>query len=458
MLREMLVSDREIFIFNQSGDSYILDSNSQMFWRISNELICDRIDLEQNCSKLMKFGFFERSKDGETLQKIHQFDLENLVINPSTKCNLDCWFCYADKDANYNNERIRLHEIKTIIMQALEFKIKNKSKSPLLISLFLTSEITLDFDSFFEIWQYVEGIKSEYKFPIHILLPPTNLMDLNDRFTKFVDNYGFLTVSLDLENTKQWNNVITNLKHFRKDVIKHCIIPLNSSNKNLFDTYTNLLSYFEQVSMRPVRIPQNSRYPWTKESIDFFGEELKILVNKLLELPDNELLQILLSFGSSDYFARYLNRIITRSKFTDRCPAGKRAVAVNPDYKLYPCSGFFGNENYTCNSFSELLKKEKNLLLKTNLFSARECEECPIRYYCGGPCEDWKSKLNITSIESVNYTECAINLIYFRNAVFFISKLCEKKPKILKNYVKEKGIENRLSYPMNFEDFVLFFS
>ena len=454
----MLESNRERFVFNQIDKKFILDPETQMFWSLSIESDDDLVRLENNYDVLSKYGFFNKNNQTEHQQSFSQFDLTYLVINPSTKCNLDCWYCYSSKHRKENNEQLDLENVKSIIRDALEFKTQSQSNSPLSISMFFTSEITLEFNFFHNIWDFIRDIKADFDFPIYTFLPPTNLMDINKDFVEFIEEYGYLTVSLDLHNEKQMEMVFLNLKQFTKGVKKHCIIPLNSSNVEFLKIYAKLLEHFDCISTRPVRISKDSKYPWTPESLELFSKEMQSFVCKLLELNADELLQMLLAFGPSDYFVRYFDRVISRTKYIERCPAGKTAAAINPDYKLYPCSGLNENDQYSFSSFDEMSKRESNYILTENVQSKSKCKECPIRYYCGGPCEDWKSKLKLSSIESVNHIECAINMIYFKNAIYLISKLHERNPKLLVEYAKEKGIKYRLSYPLNFEDFVLFFS
>ncbi len=454
----MLESDKEVYSFRQNGENFVLDPNSQLFWNIQSKFADDSGTLQTYYNKLFSYGFFQNNIQLKDHLPVSKFDLSNLVINPSSNCNLECWFCYSKHYKKENYNVLSLEEIKSIIKKALEFKIQTQSNSPLSISMFFTSEISLEFKSFLDIWHYVEKIKNNYQFPIYMFLPPTNLMEVSNDFVEFVEKYGYLTVSLDLLNEVQRSKALHNLKRFQKTVRKHCIIPVNSNNSEFLEIYTKLLDHFEYISMRPVRIPHDSLYPWTQEALELFSDEMQSFVCNLLDLNNDELLQLLLAFGPSDYFARYIDRIISRVRLSDRCPAGRRAVAVNLDSKLYPCSGFFDNDQYSFDSFDELLDEETNGILSSNIYSRHICKKCPIRFYCGGPCEDWKSKMNNYSVDSVNQIECSINFIYFKNAIYFITELYDKNPEILSKYTKEKGIENRLSYPLNFEDFVLFFS
>ena len=454
----MLESIKNVFVFYQNDMKFILDPEYQMLWSLSNNSESASNYLENKCAILSNYGFFETNSQTIQLLNSSEFDLSHLVINPSMKCNLACWYCYSDQHRKQNVDGLDLEKVKSTIQNALAFKIQTQSTSPLSISMFFTSEITLDFGLFLNIWNYIEGIKTNYEFPIYLFLPPTNLMEIRSDFIEFVENLEHLTVSLDFDNKVQKQKVIQNLKQFSKQVRKHCIVPLNSSNVELFTIYTELMYHFDIVSTRPVRISRTTKHPWTPTTINKFDNEMQLFVSNLLELNDEELLRILLVFGPSDYFVRYFDRIISRKKYTTRCPAGRKAVAINPDFKIYPCSGLTANDQYKYNSFDELTNEESNSLLTANIQSNSACKKCPIRYYCGGPCEDWKNKNNISSIQLANPEECAINLIYFRNAVYLVMKLNERNPKLLEKYVKEKGIENRLTYPINFEDFVLFFS
>ena len=446
----MSTFSEEAFIFEYNQENYILDPYSQMFWKIENKSTINYKDIKEKIQILSKYGFIKAKQKREKKKAFAKQDITQLVINPSTICNLDCWYCYSRENRRENSSEMKLNEIKQIIRKFTELKKGNKSSTPLGISLYYTSEITQHFDRFLEIKLYIESIKDQYNFPLFLFPSSSNLISISKEFIDFINSYGFLAVSLDLENKEQIETVLQNIKKFDASVRKHCIIPLSSNMKNLYNIYSMFEKDFDYISMRPVRIAKYVEFPWTSKTLLDFEEEFRLFINKLLELDEEKVVQFLLTLGPSDYFARYLNRIISRKKYFTRCPAGKEAVAISSDSKIYPCSGLIGKDNYVINDLNEI---SDNIIMSNS-----ECEKCPIRFFCGGPCEDWNSKENSENDSSVNQTECSINFIYFKSCTYLISKLLDRNPEIIRNYSKEKGIEFRLSYPLNFDDFVLFFS
>jgi radical SAM protein with 4Fe4S-binding SPASM domain len=216
------------------------------------------------------------------------------------------------------------------------------------------------------------------------------------------------------------------------------------------------MEVFDFVSLRPVRVGDSSKIPWGIESLKIFESELNVLCNQLFEMEDEELITFLLSLGPSDYFSRYLQRVISRNKFVNRCSAGIKALAVGPDTKFYPCSGFTGRENFVLGTTKTGVNMDLITKYQDRVNSNPQCENCSIKYYCGGFCEDWKQAIG--KKQESKQIECKINHVFFKNSSSFVIKLLEKKSNILTTYVKEKGIDFKLSYPLNFEEFVSFFT
>jgi radical SAM protein with 4Fe4S-binding SPASM domain len=118
-----------------------------------------------------------------------------------------------------------------------------------------------------------------------------------------------------------------------------------------------------------------------------------------------------------------------------------------------------GSKKNPISSFDDLYETDYNdLLNEKSVFRKDECKMCSIRFYCGGPCEDWKEKLMISDFNTANSIECSLNFLILEECVFLISEIINKFPRLLQTYAKEKRIEYRLNYPLDFNKFVLFFS
>lgn len=407
--------------------------------------------IRKQIESLKKFGFFseENKRSDEYLHKEKE-EINYIVINPSNECNLSCWYCYVDRSENNNEKHLASEKIFAQIEMFLENKKENESKPPIAFSLFFTGEISLNFSVFLDINRKIDQIRDKYEFQISLLLPPTNLLQPSEQFIEFVNDYGYITVSLDLTNQEQLNAINENIRLFDETVVKHAMIPIHSKTKNIYNIYTEHMSKFHKVSMRPVRIAHDSIFPWTEKNLSEFKFEIETFVENLLLLNEKQMSNFLMSIGPSDYFAKFVDSILTRGKKFIRCPAGRTAIALDHNLKQYPCSGLIG----VCEFQKDYFHEEANNLSSVN---SDECSNCAIRYFCGGSCIDWEFREKKKPISNKFSSECAVNFIYFENAAYFVLKLLKKYPTILRNYLEEKEKKFRLDYNLNLDDFTKIF-
>ncbi len=455
MLSVMIKSSDDMYLYEINDHFFILDPYSQMFWSVKDIEVDNLLLIIE---RLKKYNFFkQRGEFADEYKKLKE-DIKHIVINPTFKCNLDCWYCYSIDKHHKNLDEMSLNDIQKTIFFFANYKNEIKSTTPLAISMFFTSEITLDFSLFREVERFISQIQNDYSFDFYLFPASTNLMTVSDEFVDFINKYGYINVSLDLENKEQVETLLKNISRFGSAVVKHCIIPLNSKMNNLFKIYTTFMKSFDYVSMRPVRVTSNSKIPWTEKSIYDFKQELAKLIEKLLSLKEEELVKFLYKLGSSDYLAKFIDRITSRKKYYSRCLAGKNEIAISPNMNFYPCSGLIGNEKYKIGSLSEgLFLKNIPNLKKTNNVINSQCKKCPIRFYCGGLCLDWLEKQYPIDGRRTNSIECEINIHYFKLCSFFIFKISKINSKLLDLISRKKEIDNRLFYPLDFKDFSFFF-
>ncbi len=419
-----------------------------MIWELNSgnvEIIRKQIE------SLKKFGFFSsENKVSDKYLHREEDEINYIVINPTNECNLSCWYCYVDRLENNNGQHLTSEKIFTQIEIFLENKKKNGSKQSIAFSLFFTGEISLNFQVFQDISRKIDQIRDKYDFQISLLLPPTNLLKPSKQFLEYVDEYGYITVSLDLTNQKQLRAVNGNIKLFDENVVKHAMIPIHSKIKDIINIYTEYMSCFDKVSMRPVRITLDSVFPWTEQNLNSFRFEIEKLVENLLLLNEKQISDFLMSIGPSDYFTKYIDSILTRGKKLIRCPAGRTAIALDHNLKQYPCSGLIGVDEFQKDYFH---KETENL----SSLDSDKCSNCPIKYFCGGPCIDWEFRDKKEPSSSEISSECSVNFIYFENVAYFILKLQKKYPSVLRTYIKKKQKKFRLNYNLNLDDFTKIF-
>lgn len=449
----MLHIDSSCYVFEANNTTILIDINAQMIWELNSEFVGNS---RKQMESLKKFGFFSNDNkcSDENIVKVNQ-ELDYIVINPSNECNLSCWYCYVDRTGNNDSKHLTSDKIFTQFERFLENKKKNGSKTPIAFSLYFTGEISLNFQVFLDTSRKIDQIRDKYEFQISLLLPPTNLLKPTGQFVEYVNNYGFITVSVDLTNQQQITTINKNIKLFDESVVKHLIIPIHSKTKNIFSIYQKYMSSFHKVSMRPVRVTQNSIFPWTEQSLNEFKLEIEKFVEYLLSLDEIKIANFLTSIGPSDYFAKFIDSILTREKKIVRCPAGRTAIALDHNLKQFPCSGLIGVREFQKDYTSAKMGSwEEETLSSVN---SDKCSKCSIRYYCGGFCIDWRFKDKKEPILNKNSPECSVNFIYFENVAYFILKLQKKYPSVLRNYIEKKGRKFRLNYNLNFDDFTKIF-
>jgi len=445
----MLNIDSSYHVFEINDTFILIDVYSQMIWELNSESVGN---VRKQIESLKKYGFFsnENKQSDENMDKRGR-ELNYIVINSSNECNLSCWYCYVDRTENNNNKHLTSEKIFTQIEMFLESKKKNGSKTPIAFSLYFTGEISLNFQVFQDTRRKIDQIRDKYEFQISLLLPPTNFFKPTKQFVEYINNYGYITVSIDLTNQQQITAINKNIKLLDDDVVKHLIIPIHSKTKNIFSIYQKYMSNFHKVSMRPVRITQNSIFPWTEQSLNEFKLEIEKFVEKLLSLDEKQIANFLISIGPSDYFTKFIDSILTREKKIIRCPAGRTAIALDHNLKQFPCSGLIGVREFQ----KEYTPAKKGSWEEETLSSVNsdKCSKCAIKYYCGGFCIDWKFKEKKGPIFNEISSECSVNFIYFENVAYFILKLNENYPAVLRNYIEKKQKKFRLNYNLNLDDF-----
>ena len=98
-------------IFEKNDNFFLVDSFSQLFWNLDT-----KIQNTDKIRKLVDFGFFtEREEKIEKVDRTYSKSFEHIVINPSTECNLNCWFCYSKDYRTKNKKKLELEDIQTAI-------------------------------------------------------------------------------------------------------------------------------------------------------------------------------------------------------------------------------------------------------------------------------------------------------------------------------------------------------
>ncbi|MCL4498668.1 MAG: SPASM domain-containing protein, partial [Chloroflexi bacterium] len=94
------------------------------------------------------------------------------------------------------------------------------------------------------------------------------------------------------------------------------------------------------------------------------------------------------AMNEHDFFARFLIRVIRRTKNAYRCEAGRNNFGVGVDGGLYPCDSFIGMEEFRLGDvFSGVDSEMQAEFLRDTMVDEKPvCKDCWARYLCGGGC------------------------------------------------------------------------
>ncbi len=479
-MNQSVKKDLDAFFFTYKNHQFLLDPLTQFFWKLQdknlslifyskNNFSLDYLSQTSSCTSIKKTlsdmhslsrrGYFvqKRNHPKGKRERKRVRNIQYIIINPTHDCNLDCWYCYASKlrEKEKNSVEPSFKFIKKTIDYFLNRHSQKSSSEPFGINLFYTSEITLHFKLFQETLDYLSQVKTNYPFPIYLFPPSTNFLEPSPAFVNYINNYGHLIVSLDYSNKKQIETALQNLNKIQENTTKQVIIPYHPDKGTFHDIYADMKEYFDIISIRPARLGLDMTKKWDITSIHDFQQDLSSLISYITELNDHDLFFFLSSLGPSDYLSRFLNRVITRTKINNRCPAAIKAITIDPNGEFYPCSGLIGQKKYCLGSINQGFVLKSNSL---NTFSKfvdqnENCEKCPIKYFCGGHCIEWGERIK----PSVSYSECTINLEYIKACIYLAYHLKTHRTSVFNEYLKEKKIKNRLNYPLYFEDFSTIF-
>jgi uncharacterized protein len=140
---------------------------------------------------------------------------------------------------------------------------------------------------------------------------------------------------------------------------------------------------FDQLSIEPAVLPQDSPYSLKSEHLPRIYEEYDALASYYLE--------------SRKYHNTWFNFFHFMfdpvggpclRKRINGCGAGTEYVAVTPDGELYPCHQFVGMPEWKLGTLDDGILREdmQAQFLDCNVCTKETCKNCWAKYYCSGGC------------------------------------------------------------------------
>jgi uncharacterized protein len=211
---------------------------------------------------------------------------------------------------------------------------------------------------------------------------------------------------------------------------------LTGAYPDVLSVYQHLFELrFDAIAVKPVRSRPDQPYSIAK-NLDRICEAYCRFAEWILSLPDGELREFLRRImhvsGSSDYFGRFLERVLRRHLVQHRCPGGLYALEVDTDGQIYVCPGLTGVAEARLGSVREGLDdaRVQELAREQHVSRRIPCRDCWARLVCGGGCMH-QSYLTYGSLGPIDPSECLLNQHLIELAIWVCSALRRERPQVL---------------------------
>lgn len=368
----------------------ILEELTQKGW----VKLCDNKSekLNRECSYLDKIEYFVDN---------NKFSLDEVFIELTRKCNLNCHHCYIDKN-NFEKELSTEKIISFIedIKQMGVLKVKITGGEPMLHK------------DFFKIIEYI--ISKHIGVRIY-----TNGSYLNTDTIEYLSDIGINEIQISVDGFKESTHDSFRRKKGNLQIIKKALLELENKRINTILSYTvtdfnireipllyNYIKNFKFVKLNASPYINYHRYTFKKENIDKMLNVSKetIIALKKYAYEMQDVWSSKMSYGFS-----YPN------KFIGYCGAGTFSCYLSSKGQVYFCP-MLQEEEFKLGDINEMNIKEiwlnSDFLKEYRRYTIRDiekCSECIAVNFCRGGCRA-RAYLRNNDLLSNDFISCEMFL------------------------------------------------
>lgn len=353
--------------------------------------------------------------------------VKSMCMHMAHDCNLRCKYCFADT-GEFHGARMLMPE--ETAYAALDFLIAHSGKRHNLEVDLFGGEPLLNWDVVKKTVAYGRALEKKHDKCIHFTIT-TNCVALDEEKIDFI-NREMHNVVLSLDGRREIHDALRPTANGKGsfDIIapkaqelvrrrgeKEHYVRGTFTNRNL-DFLNDVKALremgFEQISLEPVVLPEESPYAIRPEHVQQVLAEY------------DKLAGFLLSERKAGRWFNFFHFMVDLSggpclkKRVSGCGAGAEYVAVAPDGDIFPCHQFVGEAqwkmgNVQTGEFNTGMQQE---FLSCNILTKPECHACWAKYFCSGGCAanawkyngDIRKPYEITCTFEKKRTECAIGI------------------------------------------------
>ncbi len=382
----------------------------------------------------MRSGVPDELRDGRLFVTTTRIPIQTVCMSDSLQCNAGCTYCPSR--GMCAKERLPLRDLERVVdfFVAHTNRLQHKPRE-LSFVLNTLGEPSLGMDNVIALGDYVAHINDTggCAVPLYFFMSSTNLLGVPDALLKYVNRFGYVTVSLHSGPVAEYG---ARIERFDGRVTTEGTDVIPKQPINLYARYREILEHFDLASMRPVRereMTMANSALWVEE---FFG-----FVRTLDALSDAELAAFLPRLSFNDTLLNALKLLDTGAKLRYRCAAGIFSLQVTPDLEFYPC--MFTQYPDLCMGDIECgLDPDWHCRFRARqrAGATEECASCEFLGACGGSCLDWARK-DPSSDGFFSLAECAYRRGMFTASAEFLSRI-EKRPPVIEALRRHLDLRN----------------
>lgn len=373
----------------------------------------------------------------------YKLNMSNIVLQVANDCNLNCKYCYG-AGGTYN----RVRELMTFetAKKSIDYFLANSGERKELYIVFFGGEPLLNFALIKQVIHYCESLeeKIDKKFRYSMT---TNGTILNDEIADYIKKYN-ITVMISMDGPKEiqdayrcyengcgsYEVIEKNIERFKELRGGHLTVrsTICGPNIQMSDIRKSLLKAgFTNVLMSLVDIDEKSPLAINKDQKEDLLRQYEILAKDFVEdiknykVPNNRL------------FLDVLEKLYYKHLTIRSCSAGLYGFAIGSDGNIYPCQRFMGMEDYIIGNLDDGIDVDKILSYShANVEEKKDCQQCWIRYLCGGACMN----MCVTrggGIMETPYDTCEIYRALYETILMIYYELKEWDDNYFSNYLEK---------------------
>lgn len=350
-----------------------------------------------------------------------------MCMHMAHDCNLRYRYCFADT-GEFHGERMLMPE--EVAYAALDFLLAHSgNRHNLEVDLF-GGEPLMNWEVVKKTVAYGRTLEQKHNKRINFTIT-TNCVALDDEKIDFI-NREMHNVVLSLDGRREIHDALRptangkgsfdviapraqelvrrrgDKEHYVRGTFTNCNLDFTNDVEALCDMG------FEQISLEPVVLPDESPYAIRHEHVEAVLREYDKLADFLLQRRQA---------GKWFNFFHFMVDLAggpCLKKRVSGCGAGAEYVAVAPDGDIFPCHQFVGEAQWKMGSVlsGEFDADMQQRFSACNILTKPECRACWAKYFCSGGCAanawkyngDIRKPYAITCAFEKKRTECALGI------------------------------------------------